>query len=83
MSFITKFQSQKKDRNSRYQERQILALFYTLVKLILNCNCVKGARVTKILKQIKFERVWGELAAKICSTNNHSKKYLRQNPVLM
>ena len=30
----------------------------TLVALILGGNCVKGLKVTKIAKQIKFEGVW-------------------------
>ena len=65
-SFNTKFQPQQKDGNSSYQVRQILTLFYNLVALILDWNCVKGYRVTKIVKQIKFDGVWGKLAAKLC-----------------
>ena len=45
---------------SSYQLRQVLANFCKLVTLILAYNCVKGLRVTKIVKQIKFEGVWGE-----------------------
>ena len=44
----------------------ILALFCNLVALILGLNCIKGLRVTKIVKQIKFEGVCGELGAKNC-----------------
>ena len=43
---------QWKDRGSSYQRREIL------VALVLEQNCVKGIRVTKIPKQIKFEEVW-------------------------
>ena len=82
-SFNTKIQPQQKDRNSSYQVRQILALFYNLVALILGWNYVKGLRVTKIVKQIKFERVWGELAAKLCFRRQSFKKYLRQTLVFM
>ena len=45
---------------SSYQLRQVLANFCKLVTLILAYNCVKGLRVTKIVKQIKFEGVWGD-----------------------
>ena len=38
-----------------YQVRQILAIFYRLVALDWGWNCVKGLRVTKIVKQVKFE----------------------------
>ena len=64
-AFNTKFGSLWKDRESSYQERKILAPFCKLVTLILEWNCVKiGLRVTKIVKQIKFEWVWDELEAK-------------------
>ena len=33
-------------------------------------NCIKG--VTKIVKEIKFEGIWGELEAKTVSRENHS-----------
>ena len=42
------------------------ALFYNLVAPILGWNCVKDLRVTKIVKQIKFEGVWDKLVAKLC-----------------
>ena len=62
----------------------MLALFYNLVALILGSNnCVKGLRVIKIVMQIKFERVWGELAAKLCFQRQLLKKYLRQTLVFM
>ena len=48
---------------SSYQVRQILALFWKLLPLILRWNYVKDLRVIKIIKQIKFEEVWGELKA--------------------
>ena len=34
---------------------------------------MKGLRVTKIAKEIKFEGVWGELEAKNISRDNHSQ----------
>ena len=41
--------------------------------LILIKNSVKGLRVTKIVKEVKFEEVWGELESKKVSRGNHSK----------
>ena len=51
------------------------ALFYNLVAPILGWNCVKDLRVTKIVKQIKFEGVWDKLVA--------FKKLLRKTLVFM
>ena len=56
--FNTKFRPQWKDLQSSYQVRIILALFCNLIALILGENCVEGLRVTKIVKEIKFQRVW-------------------------
>ena len=58
------FGPQWKDRESCYQVRQILALFCKLATLILNSNCVKDIRVTKIAKEIKFEGVCDQLEAR-------------------
>ena len=44
--------------------RQILAIFCISVALNLRWNCVKGLRVTKIVKETKFEEIWGKLQAK-------------------
>ena len=82
-SFNTKVEPQQKDRNSSYQVRQILALFYNLVAVILGWNCVKGLRVTKTVKQIKFEGIWGDLAAKLYFQRQSFKKYLKQTLVFM
>ena len=60
MSFNTKFESQKRYKNS-HEGRQLLGPFSKLVALILGCNCVKSVIITNIVKQIKFKRVWGEL----------------------
>ena len=43
---------------------QMLALFCNLIALILGQNYVKGLRVIKIVKEIKFKGVWGKLEAK-------------------
>ena len=59
-------------------KRQILELFCILVALILGWNCVKGLRVTNIVKKINWEEVWGELEAKNCLQREPFTKYLRQ-----
>ena len=82
-TFNTKFGPQWKDRENSYQVRQILAVFCILVALILVWNCVKGLRVTKIVKQIKFEGVWGKLEARSCLQRQPFTKYSRQTIVFM
>ena len=64
-AFNTKFGPQWKDRKSSYQVRQIFALFCKLVALILGLNCIQVLRVTKIVKQIKFEGAWWKVRSKI------------------
>ena len=44
-----------KDRENSYQVRHILGLFCQLIALILGQNSVKGLKVTKNVKEIKFE----------------------------
>ena len=55
-----------KDCESSFYLRQILLLFCKSNAVIVGENCVKGLCVTKIFKQIKFERVWGELDKRNC-----------------
>ena len=69
----TKFEASWKDRESIYQVREILALFCILTTLVL------GLRVTKIIKEIKFERVWGQLEAKKLFTERTIHNILREN----
>ena len=38
---------------------------------------MKGLRVTEIVKEVKLERVWGELEAKYCFQRQSFTKYLR------
>ena len=38
---------------------------------------MKGLRATKIVKEVKFEGVWGELEAKIYFQRQPFTKYLR------
>ena len=61
----------------------MLSIFCKFVTLILHGNYVKGLRVTKIVKQIKFEEDWGELEAKYCFQRQSWPKYMRQTLVLV
>ena len=73
-SFNTKFQTEWKDRESSYHVRIILGLFCHSIALILGLNSVKDLRVTtKIVKEIKFEGVWGDLQSKKGSRDNNSQ----------
>ena len=56
-----------------YQVRQLSGVFCHLLVLILGQNGVKGLRVTKNIKRMKFEGVWGELELKKLSRDNKSK----------
>ena len=40
---------------------------------MLGQNCFKGLRVTKIVKEIKFEEFRGDSEEKNVSTDNHSQ----------
>ena len=44
---------------------------------------MKGLKVTKTAKEIKFERVWGDLEAKYCFQRQSFTKYLRPTLVLI
>ena len=72
-SFNTKFQTQWKDRESSYHVIIIWGLFCDSVALILSLNSVNDLRVTKNIKEIKFEGVWGELESKKVSRDNDSQ----------
>ena len=50
MYLTTKFRPQWEDRKRSYEVRKILALFRNLIALTLGQNCVKGLRVTKVIK---------------------------------
>ena len=77
-AFNTKFRPQWKDRESSYQVRLILAPFCKLVSLILSYNCFKGLRVTKIVKQIRFEGFMGNLETRNCFQRHSFTKFLKQ-----
>ena len=70
-SFNTKFQTQWKDPESSYHVRIILGHFCDSISLILSLNSVKDLRVTKNVKEIKFEGVWGDLDSKKISRDNN------------
>ena len=75
-SFTTKFQTQRKDGESSYQVRIILGLFCHSIALILGLNSVKDFRVAKMVKEIKFEGVLGELDSRKVSRDNNSQNIL-------
>ena len=72
-SFNTKFQTQWKDWESSYHVTIILGLFCHSIPLIWGLNSVKDLRVTKNVKEINFEGVWGELESKTVSRDNDSQ----------
>ena len=57
--------------------------FCNFITLILSSNFVNELRVTKIVKRIKFEGVWGELKAKNCFQRQSFRKCLRLTLVFM
>ena len=81
-SFHAKLQPQWKDQQNSFQVRQILALFCNFVALILHWKCLKGLRVTEIVKEINFEGVWGKVA-KICFQKQGFLKYFTETLAFM
>ena len=51
----------------------MLGLFCHSIALIVGLNSVKDLTVTKNVKEIKFEGVWGELESKKVSRENNSQ----------
>ena len=64
-SFHITFWTQRKEKESSYQVRQLLAFFCILITLILGENCVKDIRFINIFKEIKFAWIRDELKAKL------------------
>ena len=58
-------------------------IFCDLIALILGYICVKGLRVTKIVKEIKFEVVSGKLEAKKYLQRKSFTKYLKMSLVFI
>ena len=54
-----------------------------LIALILGQNSVKGVKVTKNIKEIKFEGVWGEIESKGAFQRQWLAGYLGLAPVLV
>ena len=79
----TKFHPQQKHQKSSYQVRRTLALFCNLICLISGHNSIKALRVTKIVKEIKFEEVWGKLKSKKGFQIQSFTKYLRLTLVFL
>ena len=53
-------------------------LFFQILSLLnLGQNCVNDLSVTKIIKEIKFRGVWGELKAKYFPRDNRSKTFCK------
>ena len=50
-----------------------LGVFCHSISLILGLNSVKDLRVTKNVKEIEFEGVWGDLESKKVSRDNNSQ----------
>ena len=72
-SFNTKFQTQWKDGESSYHVRIISGHFCHSIALVLGLKSVKDLRVTKNVKEIKLEGVWGELESNKVSRDNNSQ----------
>ena len=81
--FQYKIWIQWKDRKSSYQVKQILSLPCKFATPILDEKYVKSLRITKIVKQIKFEGDCGELEAKYCFQRQSWPKHMRQTLVLV
>ena len=58
-SFNPKFPPQWKDSKTSYQVRHIPAHFCNLIALVLGSNSVIDVSVTKNIKELTFEGVWG------------------------
>ena len=54
-----------------------------LIALILGQNNVEGVRVTKNIKEMKFEGVWGEIESKRAFRRQWLTGYLGLAPVLV
>ena len=83
IAFNTKFWNQWKYQNSSYQLRNIFACVCNLIVLSLGWNSVKVLRVTKVVKKIKFEGIWGELEAKKGFQRQSFTQYLRLTLLFM
>ena len=81
--FNSKFWPQSKYRKGSYQIKQIFALFFNLVALTLGLKSVKSFRITKIVKEITFQRVFNKLASLRGFQRQPVTKHLRLPLVFM
>ena len=63
--------------------RQILGFFCHLIALVLGEIDMRGVRVTKNIKEIRFEKVWYELESKISFQRQNLTKYSELTLVFM
>ena len=82
-AFITKLWCQWTDLKSSYQRRESFALFCNVLALTLAYNSVERLRLTKIVQEIKFKRVWDNLGSKKFVQRESVTKYLRLTLVFM
>ena len=75
--------SWKQNTGSGNNLQNAILHFMSLLTVPIAKNCVKYLRVTEIVKQIKFEGIWGELRAKSCFRRQAPTKYLRKTQVFM
>ena len=75
--FNSKFGHQWKDWKRSYQVKQILATFSYLIPLILGWKSVKDIKVSKIVKEIKFQSGEGKLESKTDFFRQSVSNYLR------
>ena len=68
---------------SSYQVREAFAPFCNLIALTLGYNSVERLRLTKIVKEIKFEGVWDELQPRKFFQKQSVTKHLRLTLVPM
>ena len=66
MLSIPNFNLSEEIPKSSYQVREVLTPFSNLIALILSSSSTKGFRVTKIVKEMKFEGVRDESVSKKC-----------------
>ena len=81
-AFNTKFTPRWKGRKSSYQVKKLWSLLCKFFTQILDSNYIAGLRYTKIVKQTKFQGLWGELEAQYCFQRHSWLKHIRKTLVL-
>ena len=62
-----------KGSEEQFPSKAKFRIFCDLIALLLGQNSVKGLRLTKKVKEIKFEGVCGKLESKKVSRDNNSQ----------